>query len=233
MRNKPNLTVVLPSYREAENLKVLLPRLTATLRNIERSAEILVVDTVQPLDETPEVCRMYGARYINRTGGNSFGAAVRSGIKEAQGIFILFMDADGSHPPEFIPNMLKYMDDYDIVIASRYVEGGYTENSNILIFMSRVLNIIYAAVLNIRCNDVSNSFKLYRADLLKKLELYCDNFDIVEEMIYKICRASDNNTKIIEVPFTFKKRMFGDTKRNLILFTMTYIITLLKLRFGR
>lgn len=232
MQNKPNLTVVLPSYREAENLKVLLPRLTDTLRNVERGAEILVVDTVQPFDETPEVCRMYGARYINRTGGNSFGNAVRLGIKEAQGLFILFMDADGSHPPEFIANLYQYREAYDIVVASRYIEGGFTENSKSLVFMSRLVNIIYATVLNIRCNDVSNSFKLYRADLLKKLELYCDNFDIVEEMIYKICKGS-NNTKIKEVPFTFKKRMFGDSKRNLILFTMTYIITLLKLRFGR
>jgi len=232
MRSRPNLSVVLPSYREAKNLKVLLPRLTATLRTIERNTEILVVDTMQPFDETPEVCRMYGARYINRTGSNSFGDAVRSGIKEAQGIFILFMDADGSHPPEFIPHLYQHREAYDIVIASRYIDGGYTENSRILILMSRAINIIYSLVLNLQCKDVSNSFKLYRAALIKEGEFHSNNFDIVEEILFKI-KKRNNALKILEVPFTFKKRMFGETKRNLTLFAISYIFTLLKLRFGK
>ena len=232
MKNNIKLSVILPSYLEEENLRLLLPRLHATLSKHEMDYEIIVVDTEKPLDDTREVCNIHRSKYINREKDNSFGSAVRTGIGSASGAFILFMDADGSHPPEFIPSMLKYMDDCDIVIASRYVEGGYTENNRMLVFMSKTLNIIYAKVLNIRCHDVSNSFKLYRAELLKKLNLHCDNFDIVEEMIYKICGKNDN-IKIKEVPFTFKKRMFGDTKRNLVLFIMTYIITLLRLRFGR
>jgi dolichol-phosphate mannosyltransferase len=232
MQNKPNLTVVLPSYREAENLKLLLPRLSATLSKMERNAEILVVDTVQPLDETPEVCRMNGTKYMNRTSGNSFGAAVRMGIKEAQGIFILFMDADGSHPPEFIPKLYQHREDYDIVIASRYIDGGFTENSRLLILMSRAINIIYSLVLNLQCKDVSNSFKLYRASLLKKEEFYSNNFDIVEEILFKI-KKKNHDLKILEVPFTFKKRMYGKTKRRLLLFAITYIFTLLKLRFRK
>jgi len=196
------------------------------------SAEILVVDTIQPLDNTPEVCLMYGARYINRTGGNSFGDAVRSGIKEAHGISILFMDADGSHHPEFIPYLYQHRETYDIVIASRYIDGGCTENAKLLVFMSRVINIIYSLVLNLQCKDVSNSFKLYRAALLKEEEFHSNNFDIVEEILYKI-KKRNSNLKILEVPFTFKKRMFGETKRNLPLFAISYILTLLKLRFGK
>ena len=232
MRNKPNLTIVLPSYREAENLKLLLPGISATLSKIERNAEILVVDTVQPLDATPDVCRMYGAKYINRTGGNSFGDAVRTGIKEAQGNFILFMDADGSHPPEFIPMLYRHREAYDIVIASRYIDGGYTENSRILILMSRAINIIYSLVLNLQCKDVSNSFKLYRASLLKEEDFRSNNFDIVEEILFKI-KKRNHDLKILEVPFTFKKRMYGKTKRRLALFAISYIFTLLKLRFRK
>jgi len=232
VKSNIKLSVVLPSYLEEENLRLLLPRLHSTLSEQGLDYEVIVVDTLKPLDNTKKVCDAYNSKYINREKNNSFGSAVRTGIKSACGAYILFMDADGSHPPEFIPRMLACMNDYDIVIASRYIEGGYTENSKYLILMSRTLNIIYAKVLNIKCRDVSNSFKLYRADLLKPLELFCDNFDIVEEIIYKICKNS-NNIKIKEVPFTFKKRMFGDTKRNLVLFIMTYIITLLKLRFGR
>ena len=69
--------------------------------------------------------------------------------------------------------------------------------------MSRILNLIYSMVLGLRCRDVSNSFKLYRGNLLRGL------------------------------PFAFKKRMFGSTKRSLIVFILSFIVTLLRLRFGR
>lgn len=229
---KNKLSIILPSYLEEENLKLLLPMLNVTLSAQEIAYEIIVVDTVKPLDGTPDVCKRYNSKYINRENDNSFGSAVRTGIRSANGSFILVMDADGSHPPEFIPNMLKYMSDYDIVIASRYVEGGCTENSKISIVMSKVLNIIYATVLNIKCNDVSNNFKIYKTSLLKGIHLYCNNFDIVEEIIYKICK-NNKKIKIKEVPFTFKKRMYGQTKRNLIIFIITFIFTLIKLRYGK
>jgi len=232
MKNDIQVSVVLPAYLEEENLRLLLPRLHATMSKLGMGYEVIVVDTIRPMDNTAEVCGSCGSKYINRETDNSFGSAVRTGIRASSGAHILFMDADGSHPPEFIPNLLTQMEDYDVVIASRYVEGGYTENSRMLVLMSKILNVIYARVLNIKCRDVSNSFKLYRAELLKDLKLYSSNFDIVEEIIYKICKKN-KSVRIREIPFSFKKRMFGDTKRNLVLFIITYLITLLKLRFGR
>lgn len=229
---KPELSVVIPAYLEAENLHIILPRLKKILNAIEPSHEILVIDTPNPLDETQSVCIQLGAKYVRRSPGSSFGDAVRSGIRVAQGKWILCMDADGSHAPEFIPQLYAQKDSADIVIASRYVKGGFTENSLPLIFMSRILNLTYAIVLNLKCKDVSNSFKLYRADLLKPLNLYCQNFDIIEEILYKIVR-SNPNTRFIEVPFSFKKRLFGETKRNLFLFILTYVFTMVKLRFSK
>ncbi len=226
------LSVILPSYLEEENLRLLLPRLKTVIKRLSINSEIIVVDTIDPLDGTEEVCKSNEVNYVSRENGNSFGDAVRTGIKTAQGEYILFMDADGSHPPEFIPSMYHYLTDYDIVIASRYISGGYTENNKLQIFMSRALNVVYSLVLNLNCNDVSNSFKIYKGSLLKSINLYSTNFDIVEEILFKICK-NQKGVKIKEVPFTFKKRLFGKTKRNLILFMFTYLYTLLKLRFGK
>jgi len=79
------------------------------------------------------------------------------------------------------------------------------------------------------CKDVSNSYKIYHKNQLKSINLTCNNFDIVEEIIFKLYR-SKKIFKIKEVPYAFQKRMFGKTKRNLFMFVITYVYTIVKLR---
>ena len=231
MTDRPRFSVVLPAFLEEENLRLLLPRIRTEMDHIGAPFEIIVVDTPTPLDATAEVCQDNGVTYVNRAPRDSFGDAVRTGITAARGDWVIFMDADGSHTPEFIRWLVAETPAYDVVIASRYVAGGFTENSRALVLMSRVLNLTYSLVLNVKCKDVSNSFKIYRAELLKPLVLRCDNFDIVEEIIFKMCRRTPS-LKIKEVAFTFKKRMFGETKRNLFLFIVTYVVTMVRLRLS-
>lgn len=230
-----DLSVVIPAYLEEENLRLLLPRVLETVRPLSSDFEVVVVDTQTAMDHTERVCAELGVAYHRREGGNAFGNAVRTGIERSRGKHVVFMDADGSHAPEYISELYKHRTDHDIVIASRYVNGGATENSIPLIVMSRVLNWTYSLFLGLKCKDVSNSFKLYRGDLLRELTLTCDNFDIIEEILFKICYYRPE-TRVLEIPFTFKKRMFGDTKRKLIVFMASYLWTMVKLRmsvFGR
>lgn len=222
------LSIILPCYQEEENLRVLIPRLITVLENI--NYEILIIDTHKELDGTKEFCNKLSnekIHYINREPENYYGDAVRTGIKYSTGEYIVFMDADGSHSPEFIPVMLERKDEFDLIIASRYVEGGYTENNKSLVLMSRIVNIFYRFVIGIECNDVSNSFRLYRAEQLRQLNFNCKNFDIVEEILFKLVR---NNTqfKLKEIPYSFKQRLFGTTKRSMLIFVYSYLTTLLK-----
>ena len=230
--NKMDLSVIIPAYLEEENLRIILPRINAVLSDMKISYEILVIDTLTPKDNTKSVCDEFSARYINRLGGNNYGDAVRTGISYTQGQLTLFMDADGSHTPEFIKDIYENRAGNDVVIASRYVAGGDTDNNKVLILMSLVVNVVYSIVLNLNCKDVSNSFKLYKTDDLKCLKLKCNNFDIVEEILFKLKR-NNSDLKIKEIPYVFKKRMFGNTKRNLFLFMLSYVFTLLKLRFSK
>lgn len=225
------ISIVLPSYQEEENLRLLLPRLKTVLSATGLSYEILVIDSEIPLDKTEAVCKEQQVGYVPRKGGGLYGDAIRTAIDQIQGKFAIFMDADGSHTPEFLPELLTHRNDADVVIASRYIAGGYTENPLALIIMSRVLNWTYSWVLGLRCKDVSNSFKLYRTDWLKPLHLVCDHFDIIEEILFKLCRQN-KSTRILEVPFSFKKRMFGQTKRNLVTFILGYFVTMVKLRLS-
>jgi dolichol-phosphate mannosyltransferase len=224
-------SLVLPAYHEEENLRILLPRIKNVIESLPGKWELVVVDTPQPLDATESACSDFQVRYVKRAPTSSFGDAVRTGIREAQGQWIVFMDADGSHTPEFLPRLVEQSASYDIVIASRYVEGGYTENKIPLVLMSRLLNWTYSIVLGLSCRDVSNSFKIYRSELLKPLALKCHNFDIIEEILVRIVR-NEPAVRIKEVPFSFKKRMFGETKRSLFLFMLSYVVTMIRLRFS-
>jgi dolichol-phosphate mannosyltransferase len=220
----------MPCYLEEENLRLLLPRLVNEIATIGDPYEILIIDTMKAMDNTKEVCEAYKATYLPREGGNNYGDAIRTGIARAQGEYTIFMDADGSHSPEFIGNLYRYRNEYDVVIASRYIDGGSTDNNWLLILMSYITNMTYSIILNLRYKDISNSFKLYKTSWLKELTLRCKNFDIVEEILYKI-KKNHKELTVLEIPYSFKQRLFGHTKRNLFVFILTYIVTIIRLRF--
>jgi len=218
------VSIVIPAYREAEALTKLLPALKSRVTELTGAYEILVVDAQQPVDETAAVCSTNAVRHLFRRYGNLYGDAVRSGIEEAGGRYIVFMDADGSHNPAHLKLLWEQREQYDVVIGSRYVAGGHTENPAILIFMSWVVNVIFRLVFQLHTKDVSTSFRLYRAELLKPLRLQCHHFDIVEELLILL-----SGRRILEVPVTFERRKAGESKRKLLLFAISYVWTLLRL----
>ena len=182
------------------------------------------------MDDTYEVCKNNNAVYIKRENGNSYGDAIRTGITKSKGKYILIMDADGSHEPKSICKLYnKTNEDYDLVIGSRYIKGGKTDNNFILKLMSWLLNVTYKFIFNLKVNDCSNSFRLYKSEKLKKLNLVCNNFDIVEEILIKLFKYN-KNILVSEVPNHFKKRDEGVSKRDLIKFVFSYINTIKRLK---
>lgn len=220
------LSVVIPAYKESENLKVIIPQIQGALRNVDY--DINIIDTITKMDDTEEVCRKLGVNYYHREGGNLYGDAIRTGFKVAAKDHILIMDADGSHSPSDFSKMLKDAADYDLTIGSRYVTDGKTDNPKILVFMSWVVNVCFRLALGLKVKDISDSFRIYKSEDVKALQLDCDNFDIVEEIIIKLS-VYHKNYRIREVPITFNKRMFGESKRDLIKFVFSYIATIVKL----
>jgi len=223
------LSIIIPSLREYENLKRIIPEIINLIKN-NISYEILIVDGLTKDLKTFNLSKIYkNTKYFNRKGNNNYGNAVRLGIKKSIGRFIIFMDADYSHLPNFIPKLYKYRK-YDIVIASRYVKGGNSDNNFFLKFLSRLLNFFYGLVLGLELNDISNSFRLYNSNIIKKLKLKCNHFDIIEEIIFKF-RIHNKKAIFKEIPYHFRERKFGKTKRNLFII-FAYLISILKIRFS-
>lgn len=225
------ISIVLPAYKEEENLKVLLPKLNKMMQSFKKEYEILIIDTMTSMDNTKEVCIENNAVYVNRRGGNSYGDAMRTGFAEAKGEYIVVMDADGSHNCEDIRRFYATMKkgNYDLVIGSRYMKGGETDNNFILRFMSLMVNVAYRIIFHLNVADVSDSYRMYNAEKLKSIECQCDNFDIVEEILIRL-KVRYPDFKIKEVPITFNKRMYGESKRDLVKFIFSYLETICRLK---
>lgn len=224
------ISVILPSYQEAENLKNILPVLNQVFSDYNIEHEVLVIDTREAMDDSKSVVEQNKANYINREDGNMYGDAIRTGFKYAKGKYTVVMDADGSHDPKDIIRFYDEMlsDKYDLIIGSRYCKGGKTDNNFILQSMSWVLNLTYRVVFGIKAKDISNSFRMYKTSEIKMLDLECDNFDIVEEILIKL-NYMISGFSVKEVPICFSKRDKGESKRDLFKFILSYIKTMKRL----
>ncbi len=221
------ISAVLLAYKEEENLRVLLPKIRKMLDSLPEDYEIIVVDTEKPLDGTAKVCAENGARYVNQRYPR-FGGAFRTGIEEAKYDKFLIMDSDGSHNPKYIRSIYKkFMTRADIVIGSRYTRGGKTNDARSSIVMSKILNTVFRIVLGVRAKDISTDFRMYDTAQLKKVRLTCLNYDVLQEVIL---RMKQNNPRLVikEVPISFDKRMFGESKRQLIPFIVGYAKTMFR-----
>ena len=116
------ISVVIPAWNEAETMAELLSRIRAVLEPRARAIEILVV-VPSSEDPTAAVADAGGARVLVQ-GSPGYGGALREGLHAAAGDYVVTMDADLSHPPETIVELLAHRENAEVVVASRYVTGG-------------------------------------------------------------------------------------------------------------
>lgn len=219
-----DLSVVIPAWNEADNLVKLLPQLHAVLAQIGCEYEIIVVDNHSE-DTTAEVCQAAGASLLQQT-EPGYGGALREGFKHASGEYILTMDADFSHAPEFIPLMWSERTNADVIIASRYIGGGSTDMSWYRYVLSIILNRVYTRVLSLPVRDISSGFRLYRASILRDLDLKSNDFDALEEILVE---CYGQGYRIIEMPMHYRPREQGKSKVRLLRFGIAYLKTLFRM----
>ncbi|MEG0614220.1 MAG: glycosyltransferase family 2 protein, partial [Oscillospiraceae bacterium] len=176
------ISVILLAYKEEENLKILLPKIKHQLENIGERYEIIVVDTKIPTDKTADICEENSVKYINQEEPH-FAGAFRTGIKYALMDKFLILDSDGSHDPQYIPQIYyRFIKGNDVVIGSRYTKGGQTSDAKSSILMSKILNNVFRICLGIDAKDISTDFRMYHTMQLKGLDLECENYDVLQEV---------------------------------------------------
>jgi dolichol-phosphate mannosyltransferase len=210
--------VVLPTYEEAANIADVLRRLRAAVP----TADVLVVDDASP-DGTADLAEAMGAELggrvdvLRRPGKAGLGSAYRAGFRWGLGRgydALVEMDADLSHDPAVLPVLLKEAEaGADLVIGSRYVPGGSIPNwSWHRQALSRGGNRYAGAVLGLDVHDTTAGYRVYRASMLRRLDLdsvRADGYGFQIEMTYRTAQAGG---RIVESPIHFTDRVRGTSK---------------------
>jgi len=218
------VSVVIPAWNEAETMPELIRRIRETLESLARASEILVV-VPSPDDPTAAAARECGARVVVQM-RPGYGGALKEGLLASRGEYVITMDADLSHPPEAIAEILAHRGDAEVVIASRYITGGTAQMSVQREFLSRVLNLIYRRVLAVPVRDMSSGFRGYQRRVLNELELESEKYDILEEILVKIYSLGWH---VVEIPFDYQLRVAGKSHANVVGFTPHFLSTLVRL----
>jgi len=219
-----DISVVLPVLNERDNLEVLIPRLTAVMKREHLSFEILVVDGGST-DGTRKAAESMGARVLMER-RRGYAGALQTGFDEALGDYVLTLDADLSHEPDFVAKLWRGRSSADIVIASRYTRGGMAYGSTLRNLLSKVLNQWMRRLLSIPVKDVSSGFRLYHREALQELSLETQNFEVLEEILIK---SYARGYSVLEVPFTYFPRENGRSHVRLVRFGLDLLHTSFRL----
>jgi dolichol-phosphate mannosyltransferase len=209
--------VIIPTYNEMQSLPLILDRTRAAVPH----ADVLIADDASP-DGTGELADEIAAddlqvHVLHRPGKQGLGAAYLDGFAWglARGYDVLVeMDADGSHPPEQLPDLLARIEGgADLVLGSRWVDGGTVVNwPRSREVLSRTANVYTRWALGMQLRDATGGFRAFRSTALEKLDLeevlsqgYCFQIDLA-------LRAVRRGLRVDEVPITFVEREHGMSK---------------------
>jgi dolichol-phosphate mannosyltransferase len=210
------LLITVCTYNELENIRLLVPE----LREAAPEADILVIDDNSP-DGTSAAVEKFAAtdprvKLMARAEKLGLGAATLAGFEYAiQNKYELLvnLDADFSHPPKFIPHIVKLSETCDVAIGSRYVPGGDIVGWSLMRhFMSRSINIYTRLLLGMKTRDNSGSYRCYNVCRLAEIDwtrTLSKGYAFFEEVLYRCRRAG---CTFGETPITFEDRRFGETK---------------------
>ena len=228
------ILVVIPTYNESENIEKIIKE----LKSLEH--HIMIVDDNSP-DGTSEIVENLKEKnnnlyLIKRESKLGLGSAYRDGFKAAMNMgyeFFVEMDADFSHQTIDLVEMIKNIDKADVIIGSRYIEGGGIKGWNYKRrLLSKLANLFTQILFGYHIKDSTSGFRIYNRESLEKINFQktkSDGYSFQIEMTY---RANKKNLKILEIPITFYERREGESKMTGQIINEA-IISLFKLRFGK
>jgi len=225
-----NIVVVIPTYNERESIESLIREVLS----LSLELNILVVDDNSPdgtgaivsklAEESPKVGLLTRKK---RKGRGSAGVDGFKKVLEMGADLVIEMDADFSHHPRHIPDIVANANNYHVVLGSRFVAGGADRDRGMLRQMvTRLAGLYVRTSLGVKIRDVSSGYRCFRKEVFEKVDL--DDMisagpAIVLEILYKVCL---NGFSVKEVPIIFEDRRQGQTKLDTITLLETLVMVL-------
>lgn len=233
-RHAVDVSVILPTYNERENLSILIPTLIRLFEEAHLSFELIVVDDNSP-DHTYDMVRQmamtdHRLRLIRRIDERGLSSAVVTGMASAGGRHFIVMDSDLQHDESVIPRMVQELQNAEIVVGSRMAESGsYGEMSWIRKMMSLAATMMAKIMLPVGVSDPMSGFFGVRRETFEQIadRLNPKGFKILLEIL-----ARAKGREVREVGYRFRNRMHGQTKLDGAVI-MQYVFALVEIRLGR
>ncbi len=234
-----DITIVLPTYNERDNIIPLIRRGLKALADYQ--TEMLVVDDDSPDGTWQAVADLargdLRVRLIRRTEERGLTSAIAAGIAQARGAWVGWMDCDLSMPPEDLPLLAGALaNGADVAVGSRYVPGGRdVGHSWVGRAFSRTINLAASLVLDGRVTDYTSGFVLARRQVFEQIKLRGDYGEYCIDLLYRAIRAG---FQVVEVPYACVPRGAGKSKTatnplGYITRGWNYVLTILRLRLMR
>ena len=217
--SQPRVLIALATYNERDNLAPLVQAIRATLP----AADVLILDDNSPdgTGAAADLLAQQDARIhvIHRTGKLGLGTAILAVMRFAMDKnydHLLTMDADFSHHPRYLSDILQGMNHADVMIGSRYVPGGGVENWPLSRrLMSRTTGQLVRFLLGMPARDTSGNYRCYRVSLLRRAnldQLLSSGYSFQQEVLHRCFLAG---ARLGETPIIFADRKAGQSKANL------------------
>ncbi len=210
------VSVILPTYNESENIGNLILSLDESLKAAGWEAEIIVVDDNSP-DGTAQAARAMEGQTCSqviclvRSDERGLATAIRYGIEHARGEYVVVMDTDFNHAPENVPDMLRLLDQYDVIIGSRFVKGGGMEDQG-RNFASAGYNLFLRMILFLPTHDNLSGFFCMRREQLMRMNLKAIFSGYGEYFMRLLYMARKQGWRLHEVPVFYRLRQHGSSK---------------------
>jgi len=229
------LSIVIPAYNEAQNLTGTVDELVPALREAGIPYELIIVND-NSSDETPEIIAGFMADDVNiktvdRRPPGGFGRAIRAGLEEVTGDVVAVYMADQSDDPvDLIACYEKIEQGYDCVFGSRFIKGSKVTNyPKFKLVANRIVNFGIQWLFWTKFNDITNAFKVYRAEVIRECGPYrASHFNLTIEMSLSALIRGYN---ICEIPISWRGRTWGSSNLHISEMGRRYLQVLLMLWF--
>jgi dolichol-phosphate mannosyltransferase len=227
------VSVIVPTYNEKENLPILIDKINRVFADGKINGEVVIIDDNSP-DGTGQLAEQLKKKYkflrvVRRPSKLGLGSAYRESFRASESKLLITMDADLSHDPAYIPQFIERAEHADVVVGSRYIEGGSIVGWSLYRkLVSKLANFLARMAAGAGVGDMTSGYRAYRKEVFEKVateRIKSSGYAFQLEIIYEIRKKG---FKIDEVPIIFTDRRKGESKlgmREIISF-LTFTIKL-------